>query len=93
MSRAHLEKEIESATVKKTDSLNLKTHVRHWPDRIFFFPNGVTVFIEFKAPGKRPRAGQREMIKRLKKLGFPVYVVDNLEQAKKILEEYDSGTP
>jgi sulfur relay (sulfurtransferase) complex TusBCD TusD component (DsrE family) len=88
VSRVRLEKEIEKVTVGKADSLNLKAHVRHWPDRIFFFANGVTVFVEFKAPGEKPRAGQKEMIKRLKKLGFPVYVVDNLEQAKKVLEKH-----
>ena len=28
---------------------------RGWPDRIFISPSGVHIWIEFKAPGKKPR--------------------------------------
>mgnify|MGYP003372340239 CR=1 FL=1 len=56
------------------------------PDRIVLMPDGKMAFVELKAPGKKPRPLQ---LKR-KRLGFPVYVVDNIEQIGGILDEIQS---
>ena len=54
------------------------------PDRIVLMPDGKMAFVELKAPGKKPRPLQ------LERLGFPVYVVDNIEQIGGILDEIQS---
>lgn len=48
------------------------------PDK-FFIKNGVIIFVEFKAPGKRPRGIQAKEIKRLRDHGATVLVIDNIE--------------
>ena len=49
------------------------------PDRIFIFPFGTVVFIEFKAPGKKPTDNQvRELHKILLNRGN-AFVVDDVE--------------
>lgn len=54
---------------------------RSVPDRIVLLPGGRIVFVECKAPGKPPRAGQLREHGRLRALGFTVVVLDskNLE--------------
>jgi hypothetical protein len=42
------------------------------PDRLILFPGGRTVFVELKAPGKKPTALQEAQQKKLKDLGFEV---------------------
>ena len=53
------------------------------PDRIYF-REGVTILIEFKAPGKTPTKLQQSHIKKLKEQLINVYVVDSIEQGKDI---------
>ena len=54
---------------------------RHVPDRIVLWPGPARVhFVELKAPGKAPRPGQQREIARLMSMGFPVYVLDTIEQ-------------
>lgn len=50
---------------------------RSVPDRLFLFSPGLPVFIEFKAPGKKPTPGQVREINRLIELGYFVYVIDH----------------
>lgn len=52
---------------------------RHAPDRVVFWPDGKIDFIELKAPGKKPHAGQRREHERLRKLGHRVWVIGTLE--------------
>jgi hypothetical protein len=52
------------------------------PDRAVLLRYGVVRFVEFKAPGKKPRPLQRKTFERLEELGFPVLVIDSLEQAQ-----------
>ena len=42
------------------------------------------------APGKKPRPLQLKRKRMLERLGFPVYVVDNIEQIGGILDEIQS---
>jgi hypothetical protein len=55
------------------------------PDRLVCFPGGQAYFVELKAPGKNPRPLQVIQIKRLRDLGFSVYVIDCKESVDKLL--------
>lgn len=57
------------------------------PDRIVLLPHGRIVFIELKAPGKKPRPIQIKRIKELKDLGFDVRVIDSIDGVKNFIEE------
>lgn len=57
------------------------------PDRIILLPHGRIVFIELKAPGKKPRPIQIKRIKELKDLGFDVRVIDSINGIKDFIEE------
>lgn len=49
---------------------------RNVPDRICVLPGGRIVFVELKAPGKKPTAGQAREHQRLRDLGQQVDVCD-----------------
>ena len=53
------------------------------PDRLVILKDKI-IFVELKAPGKKPRAIQEVMIKRLKALGCDVRVVDSVNEIKNI---------
>lgn len=57
------------------------------PDRIVLLPDGKMAFVELKAPGKKLRALQEKRKRQLEALGFPVYVIDRLEQIGGVLDE------
>ena len=66
--------------VEKTGGLCLKFVSPGYagvPDRICLFPGGKIAFVELKAPGKKPRPLQVARHKKLRSLGFPVYVIDD----------------
>lgn len=50
------------------------------PDRIFI-KDGRVVFIEFKAPGKKPTQLQAQTIRKMQAEGCEVYVCDSIESA------------
>ncbi len=56
------------------------------PDRMNALPNGVIVFIEYKATGKKPTVGQYREMQRLKDLGQYVYWSDNIEFSNFIID-------
>lgn len=56
------------------------------PD-ICILHNGKTTFIEVKAFGKKPNDKQLNIHSLIREIGFNVYVVDNFEDAKKIIDE------
>lgn len=51
------------------------------PDRIFI-KAGRVVFVEFKAPGKKPTPLQKHIHKKLENEGMEVHVVDSIEAGK-----------
>lgn len=57
------------------------------PDRLVLLPKRKFGFVEVKAPGEKPRPLQIARHKLLKKLGFKVYVLDDIEQIGGILDE------
>lgn len=57
------------------------------PDRIVLLPYGVMAFVEVKAPGKKPRPLQVSRHGMLRRLGFKVYVLDDMDQIGGILDD------
>ena len=53
------------------------------PDRLIILKDKI-IFVELKAPSKKPRAIQDVMIKRLKALGCDVRVIDSIDEIKNI---------
>jgi hypothetical protein len=52
-----------------------------WPDRVYLFDGGIQAYIEWKRPGKDPTPRQTERLKMLKKMGYLVTVMDDVEEA------------
>ena len=61
------------------------------PDRIVLLPNGKIAFVEVKATGKKPRPLQTSRHEILKRLGFKVYVLDDIKQIENIIREIGGG--
>ena len=59
------------------------------PDRLALLPGGRMGFVELKAPGQKPRALQEARHRLLRRLGFKVYVIDEINQIDSVLEEID----
>lgn len=81
-------------TVKHSGGLAPKFVSPGWdgvPDRILLFPKGKMAFVEVKAPGERPRPLQRRCIEKLRRLGFPVYVIDEPEQIEGVIKNIQMG--
>lgn len=51
------------------------------PDRIVLLPGGRILFLELKAPGKKPTTLQAKWLEWLRKLGFRAEWADNAEEA------------
>lgn len=52
------------------------------PDRLMI-KDGVTVYVEFKAPGKKPTGLQLRTHDKIRKAGATVLIIDDIEQGKK----------
>lgn len=57
-----------------------------WPDRIILLPDGKLGFVELKAPGKEPRKLQEHRHQQLVKLGYPVFVLDNVAEIGGVID-------
>ena len=57
------------------------------PDRLFHY-RGTTLYIEFKAPGKKPSPIQTVRIAELQKHGMVVHVVDSVQLGVEVIDEY-----
>lgn len=83
-----LEKTIEAALVARVKSLGgmcekfTSPGRRSVPDRIVTLPGGRIVFVECKAPGKRPTDLQERDHARRRELGCEVSVIDSVEDAR-----------
>lgn len=55
---------------------------RSAPDRIITLPNGRIIFVELKAPGKKPSKPQERDHERRREYGCDVRVIDSLEDAR-----------
>jgi len=72
------EKEVEAELIRKVQDelggVSLKTHVKNWPDRVCFIPDGRCFFVELKRPrGGRLSEGQKAALVQLGNLGHHIY--------------------
>lgn len=56
------------------------------PDRLFIAPGGRCIFIEFKAPGKKPTVPQEREHQRLRAQGVMVFVIDDVDAGKSVVD-------
>jgi len=74
---------IENYLVKQVkkiggDCIKMNPHnERGLPDRICIFPKQLVVFVECKAPGKKPRANQVYWLNNFKKKAFQAVAIDS----------------
>jgi len=82
-----LERDVEKALVKRVHSLGGMAEKftspgrRSVPDRLITLPNGRIIFVECKAPGKKPTKAQLRDHARRRALGCDVRVIDTVEGA------------
>ena len=57
------------------------------PDRICILPLGIILFVELKAPHKKPRKSQQVQIRKLQALGQTVLTISSKEHIDKLTEE------
>lgn len=72
---------------KKCGWLSIKLqdmNFRGLPDRLYLH-DGRVMFVEFKAPGKKPRKSQTLVHRILREHGAEVHVIDNIEAGKQLL--------
>ena len=57
------------------------------PDRLILMPEGHMAFVEVKAPGMKPRPLQESRHRKLCNLGYRVYVLSDVKQIDKLVQE------
>ncbi len=91
------EKEIEAKLikeVKKRDGLAIKlssSNYRGLPDRLILIACGKVGFVEVKRKGNKPTKMQLSRHRKLKSLGFMVFVLDEEEKIGVILDAISSS--
>ena len=86
------ESDIERPTVRYARDLGLIAiklypwHQQGIPDRLFIGPGPRFEFVEFKRDGEKPKKGQLKWIARLKQFNIYVNVIDNLAEAKALIQ-------
>ncbi len=90
-----LEKEIEGKSCRYGKSIGWEMQKftsparRSVPDRMCLHDFGTIIFIEFKRPGEKATAAQKKEHRKLRARGFEVYVIDNVEDAKRVLDKHN----
>ncbi len=88
------EKNLERKLANKIEALGgwtlklLSTHIKGLPDRLCLLPGGRVFFAEIKTTKKKPEKLQGIIHKKLRSLGFEVYVVDSSKIIDNIIEQY-----
>ncbi len=62
----------------------MRTVRRGFPDHLFV-RDGLVIFIEFKRPGEEAMPQQQRRHAELREHGASVFVIDNLDEAKRVL--------
>lgn len=92
MNKNPLEKDIEKKVCDYAKSLGVLCYKftsparRSVPDRLFITPSGVVFFIEFKRKGQKLTPAQEVEISKLWKQKVEVFVVDSVEEGKKLID-------
>lgn len=60
------------------------TSMRGLPDRQILLHDGRTIFVELKAPGKKPTEFQRRVHRKLAAMGFPVFIADSMKGVEEV---------
>ena len=87
----YLEKKLNSE-IKRMGGMSIKLSspfLVGLPDRLCLLPQGRLFFSEIKTPGKKPRRIQWFMIKKIRKLGFHVVVIDSMEILLETIQKYE----
>lgn len=87
MRESKIEKHLR-VSVEKLDGLCIKfppLFFRGFPDRIILMGGAVIVFVETKAPNKKPTLVQRKVHDLLRRLGFRVEVINTLEEVDEFI--------
>lgn len=90
------ETKIEAKLIAETEKLEgwapkwVSPGENNLPDRIILLPGGKIGFVETKATGKKARKAQDYQHRRLRKLGFKVFIPDSYEQVQKAINEIQS---
>lgn len=88
-----LEKKIEQYLLKRIQGIGGECEKftsparRSVPDRIVTMPGGRLVFVECKAPGKRPTELQERDHQRRREMGFDVRVIDSKDGVDALVRE------
>lgn len=83
-----LERDVERALVQRVKALGgtcekfTSPTKRSVPDRIVTLPGGKIIFVEVKAPGKKPTELQQRDHERRRAMGCDVRVIDSMEDAR-----------
>lgn len=62
---------------------------RSVPDRMCLHDFGTIIFIEYKRFGEKATDAQKKEHRKLRARGFTVYVIDNVEDAKRVLDAHN----
>lgn len=90
-----IERDIERYLVRQAKSLQGEVRKvmyighRGAPDRLLMLPAGVLVWVELKAPGKKPEPHQIREHVRMRRMGQRVEVIDSLEGVDKLMKEFE----
>lgn len=79
-----LERSVEQSFVracKRRGVWRIKLGFNTFPDQLVFLRTGRVVFVEMKRPGETLRPNQVSRVKKLRKYGFEVHVIEENEKA------------
>lgn len=86
-----LEKDIERRVCDYAKSLGMLVYKftspsrAHVPDRLFITKTGNVFFVEFKRRGCLPTKAQNVEIEKIRKTGVDIYIVDNVDGGKTVM--------
>ena len=90
------ERDVENYLVKRVKAMGGEVRKVQWigrrgaPDRLVMLPpwargSGITVWVELKAPGKKPEIYQLREHARMRAMGQRVEVIDSLARVEELL--------
>lgn len=84
---------IERYLARKVKSVGgecVKLYGKNEPDRECRFPGARLCYVETKATGKKPRAGQARKHAKLWAMGFPVLIIDSKALVDSFVERFSA---
>ena len=72
------------AKEKGWDGFKLKIPNHRGANDRFYVNDGKIIFVEYKIPGQKPKPLQRRFHEKLKKQKMKTFVIDNIEDGKKL---------